>query len=237
MRKVRFRPMLMTHSCLFLVALTGSVAASAAGTKIYCWTDDKGARTCSDVMPPEEVNRQHKVVNDQGITIKSVDRAKTAEEIEQQREETEAQEHAEMLKTRQETEQRRRDQMLLQVYASEADLQRMRDDRMAALDTDIQMSQSTIKNQQASLDALLARAADEERSGEPADEQLQRDISDLRKQIEQQHTFIQRKQEGKEQVEEQYQADLQRFRELHETDPTAADAGTATAPTSKHAQN
>src|SRR3569833_3461541 len=52
---------------------------ATAGT--YRWMDEQGRVHFCDRMPPESADRAYSVINPHGITVKSIDKAKTPEQL------------------------------------------------------------------------------------------------------------------------------------------------------------
>lgn len=188
--------------------------ASAEGQKLYKWVDEDGNVHYSDTLPPHLVKQEHKILNKRGITIDDVDRAKTAEEFAAEREAARQLEQKardeELLKADQE----RRDRILLSIYANEEDLFRARDHKLAALDSTIDVTHSNIRTLETGLENFMAEAADVERRGEQVSPQIEGAIEDLRIQIAENQAFIQRKLAEKEDITADYEANLERFRQL-----------------------
>lgn len=181
-----------------------------AGGGIKCWTNSEGVRECGNAVPPEYSQQGHQEVSKQGIVIDEKARAKTEEEVAAER-------RAAAEKLEQERLARERaatDRVLLDTFSSEDDILMTRDGKLAALDSQIRLTESHIFKLQTNLDELIAEAAESERRGTPPAEATVRDIDSLRDQISGQRTFIAAKQAEQEAIRHQFNVDLERFREL-----------------------
>jgi hypothetical protein len=187
---------------------------AAEGQKLYKWVDQDGNVHYSDTLPPQQVKQEHKVLNEQGITVDTVARAKTDEELAAEREalrQTKQRVHDEELVK---ADLARRDRILLSIYANEEDLFRARDHKLVALDSTIDVTRSNIRTQEASLENFMKEAADIERRGQVVSEHIKTAIKNLRAQIAENEAYIGRKEEEKNEITADYEVDLERFREL-----------------------
>ena len=100
-------------------ALAQTPPARVGGESVCC-VDAGGHRVCGDLLPPQCAGRAYKVYNQQGLLVREVAAPLSAEE-KAARAEAERREK-ETLAAQQE--QRRRDQALLQTYASVQDIDR-----------------------------------------------------------------------------------------------------------------
>ena len=157
-------------SRLLVLALTACVGAGATGAvhattpqdhNRYKWRDAQGNLHYSDSVPAEATKFGYDVVNPQGIVVKHVDRAKTADEL------AEAKLAAsKALAERKAAEQRARDdEQLLSTYPQEEDLRRAQQQQLEMLNQQIKSSEVSLRNQEQSLAELLDRAAEAERTG------------------------------------------------------------------------
>lgn len=148
-------------------------------------------------------------INKRGIETKEIAAPLTGEEraakkLDQAEKEKEAQLAAE---------RKRKDKILLSSYTNEADIIATRDRKLAEIDVQIRGSQATLKNQQDALARLQAKAKVEE-SGKPRSGQTLTSIAKTEAAIVKQQAFIQTKQQEQETVKQQFQADLDRYRQL-----------------------
>lgn len=194
----------------FLLALIAAPAAAQGAKKLYKWTDEKGNVYYSDKVPPDQVKQGREELNAQGVTTKTVDRALTAEELAEKRaREAEARRLAEEAKRQADEEKR-----FISAYANEEDLHRSFNQNLELLGQQIASSRADVGLRQKSLDQLLARAAEVERSGKKVDPGLLSMIETERRAIAQQNAYVEQKEAEKAAAEADYQAKLARYREL-----------------------
>jgi len=198
---------------LSLVALCAAVAAAAANSpttpsQTYRWTDDKGVVHYGDSVPSEYSQKEQSVLNGQGVEIGHVAGHKSGAELAQQ-----AQAEALALQRAQ------HDQTLLSTYVSAKDIEALRDERLAQIDGQIQASSTYIESLATRLGALQERAmqfkpySDEPNARRMPDEvaeELVRTANEVRNQ----RNALEAKRTEQATLRAQFEADIQRFREL-----------------------
>lgn len=188
------------------VTLSGPTLAQ----KLYKWVDADGNVFYSDQVPPEHKDHARERLNDQGVVVDQVDRAKTPEELAE--EARLAKLETERLKA--EEQQRQKDRVVLNSYTSEQDIIRQRNSQIASIDRLIDMTRAAMKSEQLSLNHLVARAADLERKGRPVTDALKSQIENMRRRITDQEALIAKREAEKATVEENFQSELSRYREV-----------------------
>lgn len=181
---------------------------ATAGT--YRWIDEQGRVHYGDRIPPEAVDRAYSVMNPQGITVKSVDKAKTPEQLAEERQAQQQREE----KQRQEQERRLHDRILLDTYSTVDDLIDTRDRHIATLEGLINVAQHKLSNLHAEFDKLTKTAANLERAGKPVSSELRDDINNLRGQIERENSFIRGQREQQNELRAKFAADIARYTRL-----------------------
>jgi len=181
-----------------------------AQARIKCWTNKDGVKECGDRIPPEYSQKKHEVVNKQGLVVEEEERARTDEEIaeEKRRAELEAE------KERIAAEKRREDEILLQTFSKVEDIETARDHKISALDSSIALAERRNGKIQEDLDNRVKQAAADERAGKEPPEELLKDIEDLQRQIKTNNEFIAEKRQEQKEVREAYAEDIKRFNEL-----------------------
>lgn len=196
-----------------VLILSGLFGTTTSLAEIFKWTDAKGRIHYGDQLPPEQVEKEHNELTKSGVTTKSIDRNKTAEEraIEENKKKKQEEENAARLER--EKIQGVRDRALLETYFNETDLIRMRDQRVATIE-------GTIKITQSNLDAIQAQVKmlEDEVSAQPenseARKKSQAKLSDAKNQLATYEKFIANKREEQIVIRRQFDTDLSRFREL-----------------------
>jgi len=200
---IRILPLAVT-----LLALAGAPAGARAGIK--CWTNDQGVRECGNVVPPEYAQQGHERVSEQGIVIERKEAAKTPEELAE--EARLAAEKAE--RERLAAEQARRDRVLLDTFTTEDDLILARDGKLRAIDSRIEHTAQVQEKLEARLRQLRKEAASQERSGQKVSDEVLEQIAEVKRQIRDNEAFIEARNAEKRQLQAQFEADLERYREL-----------------------
>jgi len=209
----------MRHTTLFVatVLFAASASAFAAGTgnpehDRYKWKDAEGNVHFDDVLPPEAMQVGYDVVNVNGLIIKHVQRLRTPEE-------TKADEAAAARKANEKRiadEQAKADQQTLAAYPTEADLVEGQKAQLAMLDQNIHATEISLQSQEKSLTEMLSHAAELDRNGKPVPATLQSQIDTLRRNIEQQKTYIAGKGQEKIDAVKRFEGELGRYRRLRE---------------------
>jgi len=193
-----------------LLALSLIVLPTASQAAIKCWVNKDGVKECGDKVPPEYAQEGHKELSERGFVVDEKERAKSEEELEEER-------RQEALKAEEErlaAERERHDQILLQTFSSVSDLEKARDDKLLALESTISIIETRNEKIQADLDNRIKKAADEERAQGKPSEELLKDIEDLRRQITNNNQHIAEKRSEQEELKETYARDIERFKEL-----------------------
>ena len=213
---------LARHMASHLLLLTALLTASSVfGERMYKWVDENGQVHYSNQLPPEATQRKREVINDQGRTLKVYRAPLTPEEkVEEAR-------LAELEARKKELAEKRanHDRSLLVTYSSKEDMYPVRDAKISAIESLIQVTDSRISSMQSRLLELTEEAAGYERSGKQLPASLLSRISILRKQIERNQDFAKDKKREIEDIRLQFESDVRRYIELTSKKPDAA-AGT-----------
>jgi hypothetical protein len=196
---------------LALVTAGSAWAADTSGThNRYKWTDGDGNLHYSDALPPEAVKYGYEIVSPQGVIIKHVDRPKTADERATAKAElAKAQAAKDAAETRAHT-----DQQLIAAYPSEDDLKRAQHQQQDMLEQNLNSARTSLQSQERSLAELLGHAAELDSSGKAVPPALAKRIADSRKQVEDQRSYIARKETERDQTIAKFGDDLAHYREL-----------------------
>lgn len=201
---MRFRLSLLLYLSLLLLISQPAIA------KLYKWVDDEGKTHYTDKLPPEQAQKSRSELNKEGIEINKVDRAKSPEEIAQEKE-------LERLRKKQEKlieKQKAEDRVLLRTFRSEDDIIMAMEGKLTAIDVMIGITKSNINQSKMQLADMQSRAANLERMGKKPSKKLVRDIANTRKQLKNNYASIISKEKDKERIKNKTDSDLKRFREL-----------------------
>jgi acyl transferase domain-containing protein len=202
----------ITRLALLLLAPTLALSVLAAGNVRYKWRDAEGNLHYSDSLPAEAGVHGYDVINAQGVLVKRVEPAMTAEEKAVAKAEA-AQERAEKDATER---QLRNDQQLLAANPTEADLRKTQAQQIEMIDLQIKSVQTGLQSLERSLTDLLGRAADLERSETAVPERLNTQISDLRGKINAQYALLERSKAERAKTLQGFDAEVERYRALQE---------------------
>lgn len=194
---------------LFLAS--GPVAAG----KLYKWVDENGKVHYGDKIPPKYARQEKHILNERGIEVDRIEAAKTPEQIEEERRLEEKRKEEE----RRRAEQAAHDRMLLATFTSEDDMIMTRNGKLAAIDASIRVTRDRITKLEQNLANLSREAANMERAGKPVPDKLQEDIVAARAQIQRYRDYIATKRREQQQIRDQFERDIKRFRELKSIEP------------------
>lgn len=192
----------------FLLLVAGLVAATPALAETYKWVDEQGRVHYADRVPAEAVNRGIVELNKQGMPRKVIEPALTPEQRKTQEEKLEQQRQAE----RAFAEKRHQDNALLSSYTSENDIDLAMRRNLALVGAGILSAETRIK-------ALQRRAAALERETlfyetKPVPEKFKRELANIAAEIPRQYALIALRNEDMLGVNNRYEQQKLRFREL-----------------------
>jgi len=178
-------------------------------TTTFRWVDDQGVVHYGDEIPPQYAGRDREIMNLQGVAVAHVDRQKSPDQIA-----AEARDRAALIKLKQ------HDAFLITTYTSVKDIEALRDARLEQLKVQRSAAQQYIESLRSRLGALQSRAvayrpysavAGARSMPDDLAEDLVRTIDEMRTQTG--ALVSQEEEEGK--LRSQFQADIERYRELH----------------------
>lgn len=217
--------MKLIHSSLKYLSFTvlavalctaGSVQAAEAkkgGTqtgRLYKWTDETGKIHYGDKVPPEYAKQERKILNEQGVQVKTLEAAKTPEQLAEEERLAEQRREQERIAA----DQASHDRMLMATFTTEDDMVMTRDGKIAAIDGVLRVTRDRIENIEQNLSGLTREAAELERAGKPIPDTLHEQILGARGQIQRYLDYIAGKRREQEEIRSQFEADIRRFREL-----------------------
>lgn len=204
-----FLPTLLVSAVLLCVP-----AANVAGA-LYKWVDEDGNIRYSDRLPPSQSARKHQQLNSSGMVVNTREAAKSNEELAAEAEAKriaaeKAAEEARLKKI-----QDHQDQVLLMTFSSEEELELARENRLAVLNSVIQLINNSIETTQAKLTELQDNADRNFLSqGKEVPGGLAQKIEFFTRKVETRTEQLELKLEEKAKINEKYDTDLARYREL-----------------------
>lgn len=202
--------LLLAAITVALCTLGYAQAAEQKSGRLYKWTDENGKVHYGDMIPPQYSKQERKVLNDQGVEVKTLDAAKTPEQLaEEQRLAAQRLEQERIA-----SDQLSHDRMLLATFTTEDDMVMTRDGKIAAIDGVLRVTRDRIEKIELSLADLTREAAELERGGKPISDNLHEQILGARGQIQRYLDYIASKRREQEGIRAQFEGDIRRFREL-----------------------
>jgi hypothetical protein len=186
----------------------GAADPSDASVRVYKWTDDQGVVHYGDSVPQQYAQDEREVLNGQGIELDRLPGRKSAAELSAEAEAAQA------------VEQRaQHDRFLLATYASADEIERLRDERLDQIAGQIKASSSYIDSLGARLAALEERARHfEPYSSDPGasrmPDELAEELVHTVNESRLQRAALDSKRREEDDTRSQFDADLQRYREL-----------------------
>ena len=203
-----------------LIAFAGlaPVAADAANTPSagskdktvsYRWTDEQGVVHYGDRIPPQYAQKEQALLNSQGVVVRRLDAQKSAEQAA-----ADARVHESVVR------QKQHDAFLINSYTSVKDIEALRDVRLDQVRGQKSAAEQYVESLHSRLGALQTRAKlfkpysprpDAHRMPDDLAEDLVHTLNELRTQ----NNIVATKGEEEVALKAQYQADIDRYRELH----------------------
>jgi hypothetical protein len=199
----------------FAVLAAGAYAAPASKHSsdnkgvAYRWVDEQGVVHYGDHIPPQYTTQERTVLNGQGIAVAHIDAQKTPEQ-----QAADARDRATLMK------QKQHDAFLVTTYTSVKDIEALRDVRLEQLHTQRAAAQQYVESLRVRLTSLQERALSyrpynslPSARAMPDDlaENLVRTVLEMREQT----TALAASSETETTLRAQFQADIERYRELH----------------------
>ena len=212
---------ILRFKVLFAAAALCIASGSALAAPMYKWVDENGQIRYSDRLPPTQARKEHQQLNSQGVVVTTKEAAKSQEELAAEAEAKRQQELQAAEQAKLDELQNQKDQVLLLTFSSEQEITLARDDRIDVLDSVIRLITKSIESTQTKLAELEATAEvnytakDKEVPGG-----LAQKIEHFSRKIETRTDQLLLKIEEKQKINDQYEQDLARFRELKSEEET-----------------
>lgn len=202
------------------------IAASLPAAAVYKWMDENGKVHYGDRVPPQYAKQQREVMNEQGVTTKTLSRQKTPEELAAEKKaRDEAAAAAELKKKQDEA-----DRNLLQTYPSVQAIDEARTERLNLIDSNLRMAQKSRTGVDDSLQKLNARKAGAEKNGGKAPAPLLSQIKDHQRKLKETDHAIAKMQQDRGKLSAKFDQDKKRYLELQ----SKAQVATPAAPATQH---
>jgi hypothetical protein len=196
---------------LMLTALSLPYAAAGSTEKkgvTYRWVDENGTVHYGDRVPPQYVQKESAVLNSQGVQVGKLDAQKTPAELAEDERRLQV-----VLR------QKQHDSFLMTTYASVADIESLRDERLVTMKAQRTAAEQYVDTLHSRLSLLQTRAMmfkpynpREEARRMPDD--LAQDMVRTLNEMRAQRDALKAKDTEEVALRSQFQADIERFKEL-----------------------
>jgi hypothetical protein len=200
---------LLGAAALLAAAAYAAPSSSKQGGIAYKWVDEQGVVHYGDHIPPQYAQQDREVLNSQGVPVGHVEAAQTPEQA-----------AAAALKKAELFKQRQHDSFLMSTYTSVKDIESLRDVRLDQLQGQRTAAEQYVESLRSRLGSLQVRAVsfqpyssnpDARRMPDDLAENLVRTLNEVRVQS----AALAAKSEEEKTLRAQFDADIQRYRELH----------------------
>jgi hypothetical protein len=184
-------------------------SSSKKGTIAYRWVDEQGVVHYGDNIPPQYASKEKELLNSEGVEVGRVDGQKSPEQ-----QAADERDHAALAK------QKQHDAFLVTTYTSVRDIESLRDARLHELNGQRAAAEQYMDSLRVRLASLQTRAMafqpysprpDARRMPDDLAEDLVRIVNELREQT----TALTARNEEETALREQFQNDIERYRQLH----------------------
>ena len=212
-KNLPFRLILL--SVMLLALMLSAFSKLAAAGALYKWIDEKGQVRYSDRLPPSQAKKKHQQLNSQGVVLTTKEAAKTDEELAAEAEAARKLEEENARQAKLKEAQDKKDQVLLLTFSSEEELSIARDNRLDVLNSVIKLIKKSINTTQERLDELQRNAdALYLSKGKEVPGGLAQKIEHFTRKLENRNAQLASKLAEQEKINQQYEKDVTRFREL-----------------------
>lgn len=199
-------------SLLTVSAVTALSVAMYAEAKLYRWVDKEGITHYGETIPPEYADREKDVIKKSGLVEKGPekldpDAIKAKEQLSEQKK---AEKQALM-------EEKRRNNMLLNTYSNEKEIDQARDRSLVLINARIESSQLLLKSAQNSLDDLNKEAESRSKSGKNIPVSLTNDIKQTQARVTKYQDELIKNQAELQEVKDKFEKEKELYRKLKGT--------------------
>ena len=188
--------------------LTHGASSTTGASVAYRWVDENGVVHYGDRLPPQYAKKESAILNKQGVEVGHTEAQKTAEQVAEDQRRTEA-----VLR------QKQHDAFLLTTYTSVKDIEALRDERLDQISGQRRAAEAYVESLHTRLNNLQTRARnfapysdkpDAHRMPDDLAEDLVRTMNEMKSQ----KNGLAAKDAEEAALRADFQADIERFREL-----------------------
>ena len=192
-----------------LAPLAANAGNSGNDRGVYRWTDEQGVVHYGDRIPPQYAQKERAILNSQGVEVRKLDAQKSPEQA-----------AADARSQQAALRQKQHDAFLITNYGSVKDIEALREVRMDQLRGQKSAAEQYVESLHSRLSTLQTRSKvfkpysprpDARRMPDDLAEDLIHTLNELRTQ----RNVLATKDEEEAALKAQFQADIERYRELH----------------------
>lgn len=188
--------------------LLSSVALADKGRALYKWVDADGVSHYGDRIPPEYASQEQHIINSQGVEISRMEAQKSPE-----------QQAADDQKKQELADRQNRDRNLVTTYASVAEIERLRDQRLTLVSDQIKVTTAFLDTLNGRMKKLRAQSMqykpyNTDANAHPMPDQTADDLVRLGNDIHTQEQNLRQKRGEEVAMSKQFASDIERFKEL-----------------------
>ena len=188
--------------------LLSSVALADKGRALYKWVDADGVTHYGDRIPPEFAGQEQHIINSQGVEISRTEAQKSPE-----------QQAADDQKKQELADRQNRDRNLVTTYASVAEIERLRDQRLTLVSDQIKVTTAFLDTLNGRMKKLRAQSMqfkpyNTDANARPMPDQTVDDLVRLGNDIHTQEQNLRQKRGEEVAMSKQFASDIERFKEL-----------------------
>ncbi len=204
------RTIIAAVTCLLLASSAQILAQSSAGQYRYTWKDDQGQPHYSDSLTNQAIKNGYEVVNDQGMIVRHVPRALTAEEHA----------HANAVAAKAadarhaQEQQRQADRQMMAAYPTEQSFVAAQQAELDHIDQTIHTTQLNLHSQEENLAELLAHAAGMQSNGDTVPKSLADRITRQRATVTAQRRMLERQHDKRQAAVQREQRQLRHYHDV-----------------------
>ena len=178
--------------------------------KMYKWVDEEGQMHFGDRIPAKYQVKAHQELNERGVTMRHQEAAKTPEQKAEERRLEKDRKRAEQIRKK----QQQRDRVLLDTYTTERDLIVARDSRIDAINSQIHLAESIIKDSNDKIDSMEKRVTQIKASNRDVPLDLFQRIESEKQQVGVQSTVMGNHKKRRDEIATQFNGYIKRFNVL-----------------------
>lgn len=195
---------------LVLLAAASIAAGAYAAGEVYRWKDAEGKVHYGRTLPPEAAKGPYEILNAKGVVIERItDPVAYRLEKEKKPEEKEV----EPLFTEDEV-RLRSDRLLMLRYHSEDEIREAMEVEVAQLGYDARLINQTMSSAVTALAGNVHKAANQQRAGMPVEEELVREINQLRQRLKKNEESLAALSEREAKIREMFAQEIERYQYL-----------------------